>query len=479
MTLAELNATIDIVAKMTELEKAEAEEWEKTPHDPADVYAPNYMSRLWEDMPRLHINELPPELKECLRGLDDVDRWRRFLLEVFPVGALDTEMQDPEALEAKIRKAMEIARYQVTRITQFDEATKQNVQWFSVSLRGDDLLEAWKAAGGTQPTAMDMAAAKRKTKLAAQPPQLVNVKTPKTHVMPTSKLAIMTGAILNAERDVELDVSRGRKGKTFVRVLMTYEGGDIAISSRKPITSYDISVNDTAASLWEYGNDDHTFTPAMLCRAMMGMTAKENPSEQQITEAVESLERQAAVRVTVDCTEQLKAHGITEIDGYQIRGGKIRTNLLMVEAIELDTTGGRVMGYHMLKPPIRYEYSKLLGQVASVPIKYLDVKETKIGDNHHVYATKKRVNNNRQRIAIKEYLLRRICIMKGKSKTSNRILLDTVYKEIGLDAPTDKMRRSIKEYIEKVLLYWIAEGFIDGYEIHKDGRSFAGFDIKY
>ena len=474
MTLDELKHLMEEWEKPTEAEAAEMEAWKTAPHAPGEVYAPEYYARLWEEQPRLYLHELPPELIPCTRGLDDVQAWKRFLLEMLPMGTIDLEQ--PEELEAKIKRAISLVRYEVNYGKGYDEATKENIVGFELNIRGTDALEAWQKAGG-RVAPLDYAPARRR-KITSDVKKLVASVAVTTHVMPTSKLAIMTPDILRTSGGVELDVSKGRKGKALVRVLMTYEGGDIAISSRKPITAYDISVNDTVASLWEYGSDDHVFTPAMLCRAMTGQNAQD-PSQQQIEEAIESLERQAAVRVTVDCTEQLKAHGITEVNGYQVRGGKIRTNLLMVEAIEIDTTGGRVMGYHMLKPPIRYEYSKLLKQVVSVPIELLDIRETTRKGNNHLCLEDKRVRNSRTRIAVKEYLLRRICVMKGKTKQSNRILLATIYKEVGLDTPTAKEQRAINEYVEKVLLYWQAKQFIKGYAIVKRGRKFEGVDIFY
>ena len=304
---------------------------------------------------------------------------------------------------------------------------------------------------------------------------------PRTHVIPISKVAqkvTQKNFIDGKQKDV--DVSRGTNGKTLVRCLMDYNGKDVIMSTRHALTEYDRCINDTVASLYVYGNDRHVFTPDMLCRSMMGMTEKENPSPQQVAEAVESLERQAAIRVKIDCTAQLKAQGITTINGQQIGGGKFTTNLLMLEALEIEAGGRKVTAYQILKPPIMYEYSAALGEVANVPLELLDIRETyKKTPTAKPKLVNKRIRNSARRIAIKEYLLRRISIMKGPTKQTNRITLDTLLTEAMSEPqqPTAKERRNCIEYVYQVLDYWQAQGFITGYKRVKKGNAVVALDM--
>ena len=63
------------------------------------------------------------------------------------------------------------------------------------------------------------------------------------------------------------------------------------------------------------------------------------------------------------------------------------------------------------------------------------------------------------------------------SHQSNRILLDTIYRETGNDGASKTELNRIREYIYQVLDYWTVAGYIPGYKVAKEGNKIRGIDI--
>ena len=158
------------------------------------------------------------------------------------------------------------------------------------------------------------------------------------------------------------------------------------------------------------------------------------------------------------------------LKGAQLTGGKIDTYLLALDKIEVTAGGQKVTAYKVIKTPILYDYSRLTGQVITVPAALLDIRDE----------SGARIPNTDRRIAIKGYLLRRIEIMKGKSgkRTSRHIIYTDLYETICESEPTDKERRLIREYVYIVLDCWKRDGYIKGYTDLKQGRKKTGVAIE-
>lgn len=297
--------------------------------------------------------------------------------------------------------------------------------------------------------------------------ELLKLATPpEKHIIPNNKLAntITTAKGFNLFDINGADLIVSGRGKTEIttRCMLTYEGDNITLSGRQPFTEYDRNVADAVTSLYEYGGSN-IVTAATVYRAMVNMTDTETPSPQQIGAVTRSLDKMRFTRVRIDCTEELKQRKVS-LNGQQITGGLVDTYLLAMEAIEVTVGGQRVKAYKVIKTPILYEYSQLTGQVYTTPSKLLAVPDQ---------------SNTEQRIAIKSYLLRRICAMKGPTPQSNRIKFDKLYEAIGIDNPEKQERKRIKDYITAVLAYWEKEKLIKGFEFVKNGREYAAVDILF
>ena len=84
-------------------------------------------------------------------------------------------------------------------------------------------------------------------------------------------------------------------------------------------------------------------------------------------------------------------------------------------------------------------------------------------------------------MAVKSFLLRSIFDMQHNPKLSRNIIFERMYEEIATESEktfTEKEMRNIRDYIPKVLNYWIAQDFIKGYELIKAGTKIRGVTIK-
>lgn len=298
-------------------------------------------------------------------------------------------------------------------------------------------------------------------------PQLASL-IPQKHIIANNKLAnSLTKDIIDAGL-IELDLGR-KKGDIITRCVLTYEGDNVKLTSRQPFTEYDRQVADAVTSLYEYGNESHIITAATVYRAMVHATATETPSPQQIGAVTRSLDKMRFVRVQIDCSEELTRRNI-DLNGAQITGGKIDTYLLTLKKLEVTAGGQKVAAYKIADTPILYDYSRLTGQVITVPAALLDIRD-KDGA---------KVSNTERRIAIKGYLMRRISVMKGKNgkKQSRHIIYDSLFSEIG---ETDKLSRRdqqlIREYVGIVLDNWKRDSFIKGYKELTQGKKKIGIEV--
>lgn len=317
-----------------------------------------------------------------------------------------------------------------------------------------------------------------------QPPieQLKSV-LPKKHVMPNNKLAnVMTMGIIDIGEITLEESKKGAKKRIETTCVLTYEGDKVKLTGRQSFTEYDRNVYNAVASLYVYGDPSHIVTPAMVYRAMTGLTDAEKPTAGQLAAVARSLDKMRFIRARIDCTEELKMRHIT-LNSQQINNGEIDTSLLMAEAVKVKAGGQTVKAYHILKVPILYEYAAAVKQVLTVSASTLDIKELNPDGSAGA-----RLPNTESRILIKGYLIRRIEGMKGKNKLNNPVIALYDYQRDGethyglysitgkVDPTREEMRR-IREDAEKMLAYWKATGYITDYEVQTQGKKITGFKI--
>lgn len=288
-------------------------------------------------------------------------------------------------------------------------------------------------------------------------------RPPINHIMPNNKLINKLTELDDfIGKDFSLIVS-SRKAKEQIRTqcLLNYDDEYISIYGGKPFTEYDRCVLNAVTSLYNYGQSN-IITPAIVYRAMTGQTNTSCPSKQQLEAVKDSLDKMRFMHCYIDCKEELQQRK-AELNGKQIKGGECDTYLLAMSRIKIELCSGEcVEGYEVLQPPILYEYAQKTGQVVTAPAQLLNIPN---------------IADNRQRIEVKGYLLRRILAMQGKTAKSNRILFDSVLEAIRADKTNRAEKKRVKDYCVKVLDYWQSVGAVKEYKLIKSGCSAAGIDV--
>lgn len=313
---------------------------------------------------------------------------------------------------------------------------------------------------------------------------------PEKYVVPNNKLAnTMTRGIIDIGRITLEESRRGAKKLVETTCILTYEGDNVHLSGRQPFTEYDRNVYNAVSSLYVYGDQSHVVTPAMVYRAMTGLTDSEKPTAGQLAAVTRSLDKMRFIRARIDCTEELKMRRIT-LNSKQINGGEIDTYLLTADAIKVQAGGQTVRAYRIIKTPILYEYAAAVKQVLTLPASVLDVKEISemTVDGAKKLTIGARLPNTESRILIKGYLIRRIEGMKGKNGLSNPVISlydyerdgethQGLYSIAGKADAKDLEAKRIRTDVEKMLAYWQATGYIKAFEAQTQHRKITGYKI--
>lgn len=266
----------------------------------------------------------------------------------------------------------------------------------------------------------------------------------------------------------------GKKGEVTAYTMVTLEPESGVTMTGRPFTGYDSCVHNSVITLWEAGND--TITAEMVARAMANKTESEKISPQQQGAITKSLDKMRGIHVLANLSEEMQKRKAT-INGEPVTEFVLDSYLLMMDKVKVTAGGTTKTAYHLVKEPVLLTYSKMTGQLLTVKAGLMDIKKISNGKISGVS-----IANTETRQPIKEYLLRRIEIMKYARRQkhgnqSNRILFDTLYRETGNDEARRTELNRIREYTYQVLDYWTAEGYITGYTIVTEGKKIRGIDI--
>jgi len=253
-------------------------------------------------------------------------------------------------------------------------------------------------------------------------------------------------------------INSNKKGEIVTYNSLTYEGKDISITGRYEFTAYDRAIHNAVCTLYAAGND--ILTPAMVYRAVNGMSENEKVSPQAMEAVKNSLDKSRFMRLKVDYTDEAKARNIN------VDKAEIDSNLLEARVITVEAGGNKVDAYKIHATPVLYQYSQRTKQIISIPLGLLDTKEA--------------TRNTEEIISIKEYLIRRIEIMKREKCMEDKILYDTIFDEIGIIIKSQKQRDRMRGYIKSLLSLWITrDKYIKDFKEYKDGKITKGIEIFY
>lgn len=286
---------------------------------------------------------------------------------------------------------------------------------------------------------------------------------PSKHIIPNNKLSNEITKELIGIGEVALTVAnKDKNNEVSTIVSINYNDEGIKLYNKANFTPYDRTVHNAVCSLYEAGNKN--ITPAMVYRAMNGQTGTEKISPQSIGAVTKSLDKSRTMSCKIDYTEEAKARNIP------VTKTIIEDMILPAQKVTVKAGGKEISAYKLHSKPIMYEYAQVTKQIITVPIELLQ--------------TKSAIRSTEDVIVIREYLLRRIEIMKHSNKHSNKILYESIYKELGLNTEvrtqaladkTKKVRKAVKE----LLTFWKMEKYIKKFVEYKEGRTFKGIDIFY
>jgi len=281
---------------------------------------------------------------------------------------------------------------------------------------------------------------------------------PKNFYIANNKLANeITKSFLNkGEQELIVMKNVRKKGDIITYNTLTYDDKNITIAGKYEFTAYDRAIHNAVCSLYVAGND--IVTPAMVYRAMNGMTETEYVSPQAQDAVRNSIDKSRVILLKVDFTEEAKARGLnvdkTTIESY----------LLNADKIEVKVGANEIEGYKINKIPVLYQYAQNTKQILSIPLKLLDTSEA--------------TRNTEDIIPIKEYLIRRIEIMKHDRTMNNKILYSTIFKEAGVTINSYTERDRYRKYIKEILNLWKnRDGYIRDFSEYKERNSITGLEI--
>ena len=265
----------------------------------------------------------------------------------------------------------------------------------------------------------------------------------------------MTKDFIN-KGNIELAViNSSQKGEIFTYNSLTYDNKNISITGQHEFTAYDRAIHNAVCSLYAAGND--VITPAMVYRTVNGMSENQKASPQAMESIVNSLDKSRFMRLKVDYSEEAKARDINiekaEFDSY----------LLPAKKITVKAGGNEVDAYKIIEMPDLYKYSQQTKQIISIPLNVLD--------------TKKAIRSSEEIITIKEYLIRRIEMMKHNKSLSNKIIYEVIFEEIGIANPDKKKSFALRATIKAIFELWKKKSYIQNYTEYKQSKSIKGIEI--
>ena len=265
------------------------------------------------------------------------------------------------------------------------------------------------------------------------------------------------------------------KKNIFVTVDLTADK-NLSLTNQN-ITPYDMAVMDSVYTLLV--NRVAAFTPEMIVRIMSG-NFEQNVTPQKIGAVTKSLNKLSLIRITIDCTEELRARKQIEKD----QTAQLTSYLMPLKVIENKSANHRatMKGYQLLEKPVLYTYAENINQIMSIPTKLLETK-AKISDTDEI-------------IVIKRTLIKRIEAMKNeKNKINSNIITYErhdpktgeergFFYTLGIQKSKysnwKKKKNTLHHSITTILNDFISDNYITGYNVIKEGaQKITGVEILF
>lgn len=225
------------------------------------------------------------------------------------------------------------------------------------------------------------------------------------------------------------------------------------------LTQEERSYYNGLSSWWEE-NGSKPFTPQMLYRTVTGNAlARTTPNKEK--EISDCLMRFMKLPVTIDNTAEAEAFKLpTALN--------ITTSLCYLARIKKTKINGTTLyeAWTIMGTPILLQYAKSRNQLRRFDIKLIDIPELRA-----------------EHIAIRDFLLREISLMKGKSKRIQTIKYESLFEYLKIENNNEAVfrnkKKTTRDIVKKILDHLKSDGVaeIKGYEEIHTSRKISGIKI--
>ena len=280
--------------------------------------------------------------------------------------------------------------------------------------------------------------------------------------------------------DGETEVAvRPLKNKDIVTIC-TVNFDEVVLSQE--LTPTDLSTIDSVYNF--YLSNKTSFTATDLAKSISG-NPKKRPSEEMLKEIEDSMRRLMGTTIDINCTAEMQARGlIKDGDSDQViksMGGTMIVGSYM--KVENKRSGKTEIEYTLMEnkmPLPLYDYAERTKQIISVSPVLLDTVSASIG------------KDTNETVSLKRAIIKRIEIMKNhkNSVTNNKIAFggldknDGIFGEAGIlrddfvkdgDDSSWRVRTAkYRQYIGKLLDYYVSLGYIAGYAWYHNTNVLGG-----
>lgn len=303
--------------------------------------------------------------------------------------------------------------------------------------------------------------------------EIVQMPKPKKEYLNNSKVA----NYISTQNDLfssTMQLTTMPKKNIFVTVDLTADE-NLALSNPN-ITQYDMAVMDAVYTMLV--NGAVAFTPEMVVRIMSG-NFDQDVKPQKSGAVTRSLHKLSLIRISIDCTNELRARKKIEKD----QTAKLTSYLMPLREIEIQSANHQTVmrGYQLIEKPVLYTYAESIKQIIDIPTKLLEITDPS-GSGH--------LSDTDDVIIIKRALIRRIELMKNdKNHMDNNTISYERYDPmtgtkkgffsmLGFDERNyknpkqwTKKRNSLHKIITTILDDFRNEKYITGYETVKEGKQ--------
>lgn len=321
-----------------------------------------------------------------------------------------------------------------------------------------------------------------------------DIIVPNTHVSPKDKVSNLTwnnDLIIGKDLGI-ITITKPEEFGCIVNLNYEKIIGSEDVITGAELSNFDRSTYDALVTLYVAGNSKFTTTDIWRVISQNPRAKLTEPMRKKIIQSISHISRFFMTIVTDHSDKTDSWNNLNKDKNSPFKPERKRYQLLQ------STYTGRlidfkIIGYHyaevtqsvdgknitkkianneiwqILSTPILYEYAKAKGQIASVPMNYIQTGKSKENNT-----SVRRGNHTDELIT---FLSREIDTMKKNKTYSRIILLDHIYSMDGIDEVQQdknnlkKKKKRIRDKLEKILTRFKENNFIRDYTFHKQTKG--------